>query len=202
MTLTHRMRLVARAALAVQFASLAATCSAREAAFDASGWKARGAASFSVGGRFDSDAWLERRASCMADAMRLREIYGKCVKALRSPAENVTVPVENYDDGSVKTSVHAEKAQFFVDDGLVWGEGVVVSHFSEVGAEVARLTAQNCVVDRRAKCGWAEGRARVTYGGTSVEGEGVYFSVNEEYVIIADNTRIETVDLKIGGLKL
>lgn len=152
--------------------------------------------------RFSAQQWFERRQERMDEAKRLRVIYGKCVAALRTPAEDVTVPVENYEDGSVKTSVYAKKAQFFVDDALIWCEGVVVSHFSEEGDEIIRLTAQNCVVDRKSKCGWAEGRAKLTYGGTTVEGDGVYFSIEEEYVIIAENSTIATTDLKLGGLKL
>lgn len=152
--------------------------------------------------RFSVEKWFERRQESMDEAKRLRVIYEKCVEALRSPAEDVTVPVENYADGSVKTSIFAKKAQFFVDDALVWGEGVVVTHFSEKGEEIVSLTAQNCVVDRKSKCGWAEGHAKLTYGGTTVEGDGVYFSLEEEYVIIAENSKIATTDLKLGGLKL
>ena len=155
-----------------------------------------------VAAPFSTQRWLARRSERMADAMRLRNVYLQCVAALRTPAENVTVPVENFDDGSVKTSVFAQKAQFFVEDALVWGEEVVVSHYSETGDVVARLTAQNCVVDRKAKCGWAEGPARLVYGGTSVEGSGVYFSIEEEYVIIAKDSCIATSDLKLGGIKL
>lgn len=152
--------------------------------------------------RFSVERWFERRQERFAEAERLRTLYAKCVEALRTPAEDVTVPVENYDDGSVKTSIFAGKAQFFVDDALVWGEGVVVTHYSEEGDEVVRLTAQNCVVDRKSKCGWAQGHAKLTYGGTTVEGDGVYFSIEEEYVIIAEKSSIATTDLKLGGLKL
>lgn len=169
--------------------------------FDAKEWASRKKPRESMV-RFSVEKWFERRRECMDEAQRLRGIYAKCVESLRTPAEDVTVPVENYEDGSVKTSVYAEKAQFFVEDALVWGEGVVVSHFSETGEEVIRLTAQNCVVDRKSKCGWAEGHAKLTYGGTTVEGDGIYFSIEEEYVIIAENSAIATTDLKLGGLKL
>ncbi len=157
---------------------------------------------FSHAGVFDVDGWFAHREARMADASRLRDAYARCVAALRNPAENVTVPVENYEDGSVKTVVHAERAQFFVDDAFVWGEGIEVKHFSALGDVVARLTAESCVIDRRAKCGWAEGRARVVYGGTSVEGDGIFFSIEDEYIIICAKTRIETKDLDFGGLKL
>lgn len=187
-------------AFAFCFACLAALVAGAQM-FDAKEWAPRSRPN-EPPARFSVERWFSRRAERTAEAKRLRIIYGKCVEALRTPAEGVTVPVENYEDGSVKTSVFAEKAQFFVDDALVWGEGVVVRHFSEKGEELVRLTAQNCVVDRKSKCGWAEGRARLTYGGTTVEGDGVYFSIEEEYVMIVDNSQIATTDLKLGGLKL
>lgn len=170
-------------------------------AFDAKEWAPR-QRQRAPSARFSVERWFERRQERFAEAERLRGIYAKCVDALRTPAEDVTVPVENYDDGSVKTSIYARKAQFFVDDALVWGDGVVVTHYSEKGDEVVRLTAQSCVVDRKSKCGWAQGHAKLTYGGTTVEGDGVYFSIEEEYVIIADKSSIATTDLKLGGLKL
>lgn len=152
--------------------------------------------------RFSVEEWFKRRNERMDEAGRLRDIYAKCVDALRSPAEDVVVPVENYDNGSVKTSIFAHKAQFFVDDALVWGEGVEMTHFSEKGEQIVRLTAESCVVDRKSKCGWAQGHAKLTYGGTTVEGDGVYFSIEEEYVIIAEKSQIASTDLKLGGLKL
>ncbi len=193
----HRFRAVGLAVCSLVLLPFAAAAQA----FDAREWAPRQRPR-EAAARFSVERWFARRAERMDEAARLRAIYGKCVEALRTPAEAVTVPVENYDDGSVKTSIFAAKAQFFVEDALVWGEGVVVSHFSEKGDEVVRLTAQNCVVDRKAKCGWAQGHARLTYGGTTVEGEGVYFSIEEEYVIIAESSQIATTDLKLGGLRL
>ena len=169
--------------------------------FDAKEWTRRPKERL-ASARFSVERWFERRSERMDEANRLRGIYAKCVDALRTPAEDVTVPVENYEDGSVKTSIFAKKAQFFVEDALVWGEGVEVTHFSEKGEVIVRLTAQNCVVDRKSKCGWAEGHSKLTYGGTTVEGDGVYFSIEEEYVIIAEQSKIATTDLKLGGLKL
>ena len=151
---------------------------------------------------FNARMWLEKRAALGDEALRLRRAYSNCVAAVKAPARNVTVPVENYADGSVKAHVTAEKAQFFMSEGLIWGEGVIVSQFTPKGEVAARVCAENCLVDRATKSGWAEGRAKIFYGGTSVEGEGVYFSLDEEYVAITAGTRIVSTDLKLGGLKL
>lgn len=166
------------------------------------GAKVREAAAAPQPAQFSGRAWLEKRAALWEEAMRLKEAYEGCAASLKSPAENVTVPIENYPDGTVKASISAKRAQFFLDSGFVWGEGVTVSQFSQDGEEQAKVTAQNCVVDRKSKSGWAQGQATITYGGTVVEGAGVYFSLEEEYVMITAGTKIISTDLKLGGLKL
>lgn len=153
-------------------------------------------------GGFSADVWFARRDNASAEAARLRHEYTKCLEAVNAPAENVTVPVESYPDGSVKASIFAEKAQFFIENGKVWGEGVVIRQFSRDGQVEAEVKARNCVVDRMTRNGWAEGRCSVTHGGTMVEGDGIYFSLADEYLMISENTRIITTDLKLGGLKL
>ena len=164
--------------------------------------RARAARSAEQERRFDSRMWFEKREALTGEAKRLEAAYAKCVAALKSPAQNLTVPVENYADGSVKASVFAERAQFFIDEGLVWGEGVVISQYTPEGEVSAQIRADSCVVDRVSRSGWAEGRAEVVYGGTTVVGEGVYFSLLEEYVMILSGTKVTSTDLKMGGLKL
>lgn len=154
-------------------------------------------------GAFDSRGWLGKRERFDREAARLQRVYADCVAALQTPAENLVVPIENHPDGSVKATVTAAKAQFFIDAGLVWGEGVELCEYEVGGTNVkARVTAEHCVVDRATKSGWAEGRVRVEYGGTSVEGDGIYFSFPEEYVKILSNVTIESSDLKFEGVKL
>lgn len=152
---------------------------------------------------FDSAEWLGRRALLDREAERLAGVYSNCVAALQRPAEDITVPIEHYPDGALKATVTAKKAQFFIDAGYVWGEGVTVREFEADGkTERARVYAENCVVDRKTKSGWAPGHAAATYGGTSVEGDGIYFSFAEEFVKILSNVTIESKDLKFEGVKL
>ena len=113
------------------------------------------------------------------------------------------MPIENYPDGAVKASVAAKKAQFFIDAGYVWGEGVTVCEFEPDGKTVkAEVRAEHCVVDRKTKSGWAEGHTRARYGATTVEGDGIYFSFAEEFVKILSNVVIRSDDLKFEGVKL
>lgn len=152
---------------------------------------------------FDSAEWLEKRARLDKEAERLQGVYSNCTAALQTPAENLTVPIENHPDGSVKASIAAAKAQFFIDAGFVWGEDVTLCEFEPGGTNVkARVTAEHCVVDRESKSGWAEGRVRIEYGKTTLEGRGIYFSFSEEFVKIMSDVTIETSDLKFEGVKL
>lgn len=151
---------------------------------------------------FDSDAWLGRRERMEDEAKAMKEAFAACEKDLKSPAEDVSVPFENWPDGSVKSSVAAGRAQFFTDRPYIWGEDVLVRQFGEKGGETARLEAGRCIVDRDTKCGWVEGHAKVVYGKTVIEGDGVYFSLPEEYIRIFSNVEITSSDLKMEGVKL
>lgn len=137
---------------------------------------------------FDSSAWMGDRSARLQEAARLRSAYRQCAAAVREPAENVTVPVENYPDGSVKTSVVAERAQMFLKDGLIWCSGVKIRQFRVDGSVESEIDAANCVVDRATRSGWAEGAANATYRGeTNLSGADVYFSAKDEYIMIATN---------------
>ena len=151
---------------------------------------------------FDSEGWLEKRAFLDREAERLAEAFAKCAARADQPAEGIVIPIENYPSGAVKTNVSAGKAQYFLEEGLVWGERVKVTQYGEDGKAAASVEAERCVIDRATKSGWAEGHAKVTAGGTTVEGDGVYFSAAEEYVRITSKTEIVSRELKFGGFKL
>ena len=148
---------------------------------------------------FDSEEWLGKRELFAREAERLRAAYTNCVAHLETPAEEVTIPVETFEDGSVKVMIFAKKAQYFLDKGLVWAEGVTVRRFKPDGTQEACIEAGNCVVDRFSKSGWAEGPAKVTHGKTTFRGRGVYFSSPEGYVKVLEGTDVDSQDLKFGG---
>ena len=150
---------------------------------------------------FDSEQWLEKREMFSREAERLQAAYSNCVVRVREPAENVVLPIETFEDGSVKTMVQAAKAMYFLEEGLVWGEGVAVVKRDRDGEIVARVDAQSCVIDRSTKSGWAQGPASVTHGKTKFSGEDVYFSSPEGYVMVMRNSEIVSEDLKFGGIK-
>ena len=147
---------------------------------------------------FDSSEWHGKRELFAREAERLMCVYSNCVAKVKEPAENVRIPVETYADGSVKVLVCAGKAQYFLKEGLVWAEDVEVTKHAKGGAVEARLEAKNCLVDRKAKSGWAEGAARVTQGKTTFAGKGVYFSSSDSYVKVFGGSVVESSDLKFG----
>ena len=79
---------------------------------------------------------------------------------------------------------------------MVWGTEVVVSQFSTNGVVEARVEADNCVIDRTTKSGWVQGHAKAFYLDNEVEGDGIYFSFEEEFVTIYANTKIRVKDQK------
>lgn len=148
---------------------------------------------------FDSAAWQEKRVALSHEADRLRAAYRQCVSAIQSPAEDVTLPLELFPSGSAKTVVHARKAQYFLNSGFVWAEGVTVRKFKRDGSLDLTLEAQNCVIDRETKSGWADGAVTLTQGESVLRGRGVYFSSPEGYLLVTQDSDIDTKDLKGGG---
>jgi len=159
------------------------------------------AAAAGVAFAFDSAEWLEKRELLAREAERMRQVYSNCAAKVQNPARDVVIPVETYEDGSVKVLVQAKKAQYYLDSGLVWGENVAVRLFKRDGTPDGRIDARRCVVDRKSKSGWAEGRAAVVYDKTTFQGTGVYFSSDESYVKVFEDSYIESKDLKFGGIK-
>ena len=153
----------------------------------------------STAAAFDSDAWLRKREDMAREASRLKALYADCAAKATEPAENVAVPIESHPGGAVKSSVVAKKAQFFLESGLIWGEGVVVRELKADGSEFARIDAENCIVDRNARSGWAQGRVKAVYGGTVLEGEGVYLSFAGEFVAITDKAKIVSSEFDVDS---
>lgn len=150
---------------------------------------------------FDSAEWLEKRELLTQEAERLRAAYKDCEKKATEPAEDVTIPVDTFPDGSVKLTIHAEKAQYFHSKGLVWAENLKVLKFDRDGEEDSRVEAKHCLFDKETKSGWAEGPTKFTHGKTTFRGNGVYFSSPEGYVMVLEDADIESKDLKFGGAR-
>lgn len=157
-------------------------------------------AGLSASAAFDSVGWLEKRRLMNKESARLRKAYADCVSKLQVPADDVTIPIDTHPDGSVKTIVNAKRAQYFLETGLVWAEGVVVRKYRRDGSLDTRIDAEKCVIDRQSRSGWVAGRAKIVQGSTVFTGRNVFFSSPEEYVKVFRNVKLLTKDAKVGGI--
>jgi hypothetical protein len=138
---------------------------------------------------FDSAEWLAQRGLLGYEARRLAKAYPKFHKAATEPADSIVVPLESHPNGSIKTSISANKAQLFLIEGFVWAEGVSIRQFRPDGSIEARLDADNCIVDRSTRSGWIPGHTHAEFrGDVSLDADKVYFSAEEQYLRTFTNT--------------
>ena len=147
---------------------------------------------------FSSERWLAERGDD-SDMLRLRAAYQECGKKLEAPAENVSLPLATYPDGTVKSRLSAARAHMFPDSGFVWAEKIRVVQYKEDGKTIiASLDAENCLVDRNTRTGWVDGEAKMVYGESSVKGRGIYFSLTREFIKIFSQSEIRTRGAKVN----
>ena len=151
--------------------------------------------------KFDSEAWNAKCAD-VKEINRLKGEYEKCLALTNSAADDIELPIEQYESGKIKSRLRAAKAQMFLDTGLVWGEGITVEQFDENGEVTGSLTADNCIVDRKKVTGWVPGNATATAGEVKISGRGIYFSFKEEFVKITADAEIsvKSVHVDFGRL--
>ena len=79
-----------------------------------------------------------------------------------------------------------------IKDPALWPDGALKIEFE----------AASCIVDRKTKSGWLEGRAVGRCGDTELSGRGIYFSCSREYVKISSEVSIVSSDIKFEGVRL
>ena len=153
-------------------------------------------------GAFSSERWLAERADD-SDMLRLRAAFAECAKKVVAPAENVSMVLESYPDGTAKSRITAARAMIFSDSSYIWAEKIRLEQFDVTGTNrTARLDAENCLVDRATKTGWVDGNADMLYGDATVKGRGIYFSLTREFIKIFSQSEIRTKGGKINPGRL
>ena len=147
----------------------------------------------------ESTAWMERREVLTREAERLSEAYKNVTARVTQPAEDVNIPLETHASGAVALMIGAKRAQLFLDEDFIWAEGVKVIRRDERGEVVMSVEATRCLFDRSTKSGWAAGPTKIRQGNSEFDGEDVYFSHPENYVMSMTRSLIRTKDLKLGG---
>lgn len=151
---------------------------------------------------FDSRAWLEARNddSCVK---RLQTALLECRnKGDALPAEYVTLPIERFDNGRVRTRIYAEKAWVFPKEDFILAEGVHVTRLKEDLSVDIDFTAAGVIVDRKTKEGWVEGQAEIHTPGVTASGCGVYISFENETARVLSRTRIVLPGLKLDPRRI
>ena len=139
---------------------------------------------------FDCAAWLSK-TSKTEEIKRLGEAFEYCASNAVLPALDFSAPFELYPDGRKKNQISARKAQLFPEKNLIWAEDVVLEQFARDGKLEARLTADSCVIDRKTKTGWVRGNAKLVYGDNTVSGNGIFFSTDDEFIKITENSCVK-----------
>lgn len=147
---------------------------------------------------FSSERWLAERSDD-SDMQRLRAAYAECLKKAVAPAENVSMVLETYTNGVVKSRITAARAMIFPDSSYIWAENIHLEQFDVTGTNLtAKLDAENCLVDRKSNTGWVDGIANMVYGDSAVKGKGIYFSLTREFIKIFAQSEIRTKGGKIN----
>lgn len=143
--------------------------------------------------------WLAKREMLTHEAERLRDAYRVHAANVEAAAEDVTLPIDTYENGAVKLVVVAKKAQIFTKEDFILAWDVTIRKLDENGEELSKIEASTCIVDRTTKSGWAEGPIKIANEKTSFSGENVYFSSIEGYVMSFTKSKLISVDMRLGG---
>lgn len=137
--------------------------------------------------------WFERHSE--ASWQPLAERWREVKESMSTPVENLTLPLDYYANGKIKTRLRAERAQLFLD-GTIFALQVVVEMLTVEGGVEGLLTAEDCLYDRAAKHGYCRGAVGVSRDSDRISGRGMYFSVEEQFIKILAECEIRTKRIK------
>jgi hypothetical protein len=103
-----------------------------------------------------------------------------------SPVENLTLPVEHYDNGRIRAVLHAGKAAVG-KAGLIWSWKVVVDLFDPAGAPDGRVEAESCLYDRNARRGYCPAAVMMSRTNVTINGTGLYWVMTTQRMQILSN---------------
>ena len=103
-----------------------------------------------------------------------------------SPVENLTLPIEHYDDGRIRALLRAGKAAVG-NAGLIWSWQVKVDLFDPAGAPDGRIEAQSCLYDRNARRGYCPESVTLVRSNVTITGTGMYWTMAPQRMQILSN---------------
>lgn len=148
-----------------------------------------------VSGKSDPevDRWFDRHPDALWKP--LVERWAPVKASMKSPVENLMLPIDHFPNGRIKAVLRARKAQLFMD-GIIFAEDVTVDLLTEDGALDGRLTAEGCIFDRNVRHGYCEGRVTMVKGADRLKGRGMYFSFEGQFIKILAECEIRTHRVK------
>ncbi|MFZ4394051.1 MAG: hypothetical protein ACOYOU_00330 [Kiritimatiellia bacterium] len=103
-----------------------------------------------------------------------------------SPVEDFTLPVEHYDNGRIRATLHAGKAAIG-KAGFLWAWRVRVELFDPLGAPDGRIEAENCLYDRNTRRGYCQDAVRLIRTNVTIQGTGLYWAMPAQRMQILSN---------------
>ena len=139
------------------------------------------------------EQWLAKRA----DVREWEELASKWEQAsavMTMPVEDLVLPLEHYDSGRVQTVLRAERGHLLKGEmeGLVFARNVKMERLRPDGKPEGMLIAEDCLIDRNTKLGYARGAVEVKTGTDQLKGRGMYFSTDDQFIKLLSECEIRT----------
>ncbi|MEI8241635.1 MAG: hypothetical protein WCI17_00035 [bacterium] len=133
-------------------------------------------------------AWMElgtlgTNAAAWAD---MADVWRRQPDAEASPVENLTLPIEHYDNGRVRAVLYASKAAVG-KGGMIWAWKVVVEMLDLGGAPDGRIEADSCLYDRTARRGYCPDSVALVRTNVTASGIGMYWTMAPQRMQILSN---------------
>ncbi len=131
----------------------------------------------------------------------LVERFDNALAEMKTPVENLVLPLDYHDNGRVRATIRAEKAQMLAD-GILIAEKIKLEMFRDNGSVEGSLTADSCIYDRTRKLGYSPGKAFMVRDSDSLSGRKLYFSTEEQYVKIMAECEVRTSRVLLNSGRL
>jgi len=105
--------------------------------------------------------------------------------------EGVRVPVEQHENGVLKTQVTADKARMLEGGNVIEGEGVLIELFDDTGQRQQVVRLERCRFDREQRLASSDSRVEMEGDGVKVSGKGFEWQGEKESLRILSQARVE-----------
>lgn len=120
---------------------------------------------------------------------------------LTYPANNISLPIKSYPNGTAEVMLYAKHMKMSEDMMLFKAENAVVRVFTEEGTIQTVLWAQTVIFDRKTMLGYVPDLIFVQNLNDRLTGRKAYIDTDANYVEIIDKGVLESSKLKIKTAK-